>query len=103
MKFELKPKDCHFRCKVNPNYCKPHELADYGTVTAEKAYRRGVGQTLAMLEHYANELGIDKALILRLEQLSLKMRRGNKQHDHYLHELFEAVIKQRELDSTPTI
>lgn len=103
MRFELKPKYCHFRCKVNPDFCKPHQLADYGTVTAEKAYRRGVGQTISFLQYYANELGIDKQILSRLYELSHKMRHGNEQHDHYLHELFESVIKQRASDSIPTI
>lgn len=102
MRFELKPKDCHFRCRVNPDNCKPSQLADYGTITAEKAYRRGVGQTLAMLEHYAEQLKIDKRIIAKLQLASRDMRYDCKPHDYYLHELIEPFLPKQN-DSTPTI
>lgn len=95
MRFELKPKDCHFRSTVNPEYCEPHQLADYGTICAEKAYRRGVGQTLAMLEHYAEQLKIDKNTIARLQVASHQMRYDCMPHSFYLDELVEPLIRDQ--------
>lgn len=90
-----KVKDCHPR-----NHYKHHdsfysgythkeeEILKNGIITAEKAYRRGVGQTLAMLS-YLPDGTLNKKLLERMAYKAIEIRAGKKAHPALLHEMFE--------------
>lgn len=90
-----KVKNCHSR-----NHYEAHDsfyrgythreeqILKDGIITAEKAYRRGVAQTLAMLSYLA-EGTINKKLLEKMQYRALTMRTDGKAYPELLHTLLE--------------
>jgi len=93
---QLTPDKCSRQCRPYVDYIdatasfenKYRRLHDEAVICAEKAYRRGVGQTLAMLS-YLPDGAVSKQKLAKLAYDALMMRTDGEEHDALLHELFE--------------
>lgn len=86
----FKDQDCHFIRDKDAKFLAQCE---------EKAYRRGVSQTIAMLCHSVreNRLALDVKMLTMLEGKALGMRYAQKRFPFLLHQLIEFAEQQYEL------